>query len=373
MSIFSHRHIVHETYQIIYSLYRFLHSNKLTITLLIYPGCKLPNYGPHESRIIMEHIKALKENQWIEECKGPWGSLIVLASKPHQEHVNDIKDFVWRVCVLYMALNAITKPFTYPIPQCDNAVSSLGIINFGDRILFISLDAKQGYHQIRVKETDKEKLAFFAPDGVKYTYTVMPFGPTNVPAYYTYMMHQLEKEWDKLFLQLLRKEGTQDVAILIESIVKITIDTKRLTIGSKIIIDDILAFGNMMKYLLKYVHCICNVFKKYRVNFQLKKCDLLKDQVEYVGHDLTSDGNCPTQSKFDLISNWELPMHGPSLHSFIGLVNFYHKYIPFFEITLKPLQTLERKYRRKPILKEEWSDKLIELFNNLKELVTDSP
>ena len=293
----------------------------------------------------MEHIDALKENKWIEECKGPWGSLIVLAPKPHQEHVEDIKDFVWRMCVSYRALNAITKPFTYPIPRCDNAVSSLGIIGFGDKILFISLDAKQGYHQIRVKTSDKEKLAFFAPDGVKYTYTVMPFGPTNAPAYYTYMMHQLQKEWDNLFLKLLKEDTQQDQEILIESLQNITIKGKKLIIGSKIIIDDILAFGNIMKYLLQYTHCICTVFKKYRVSFQLKKCEFLKERVEYVGHDLTSSGNCPAQSKFDLINNWELPKHGPSLHSFIGLINFYHKYIPFFEITLKPLRVLERRFR----------------------------
>ena len=84
--------------------------------------CKLPNYGPHESRIIMEHIEALLKKDWIEECHGPWGSLIVLAPKPHQEHVDDINDFVWRMCVSYRAINAVTRPFTYPIPRCDNAI-----------------------------------------------------------------------------------------------------------------------------------------------------------------------------------------------------------------------------------------------------------
>jgi len=42
-------------------------------------------------------------------CFGPWGSSIVLAAKPHQEHVIDIKDFVWRMCVSYRKLNSVTK------------------------------------------------------------------------------------------------------------------------------------------------------------------------------------------------------------------------------------------------------------------------
>ena len=47
------------------------------------------------------------------------------------------------------------------------------------RLYFISLDNKTGYHQISVRFADQEKLAFFAPDNKKYTFTVMPFGPRN--------------------------------------------------------------------------------------------------------------------------------------------------------------------------------------------------
>ena len=92
-----------------------------------------------------------------------------------------------------------------------------------------------------------------------------------------------------------------------------------------------------------------------------------------MGHDLTSSGNCPAQSKFDLIKNWPLQSWGPSLHSFIGLLNFYHNYVPYFEITLKPLRTLERQYRRKEIPKEAWTYELASLFHDLKQLILDSP
>ena len=162
--------------------------------------CRKPQYGPHESKIIMNNIQTLLDNNWIKECGGPWGSMIVLAPKPHQEHVTDIKDFVWRMCVSYRQLNSITKPFEYPIPRCDDAVDSL-VTCIGNQIHFISLDAKQGYHQVQVKHSDKEKLAFFSPNNKKYTFTVMPFGPTNAPAFYTAMMHDFQLDWEKLFLE----------------------------------------------------------------------------------------------------------------------------------------------------------------------------
>ena len=88
--------------------------------------CKKPSYGLFESKVIMEQVGQLKSNKWIRRCGGPWGSMIVLAQKPHQEHITAIKDFVWRMCVSYRKLNAVTKPFQFPIPRCDDAVIGLG-------------------------------------------------------------------------------------------------------------------------------------------------------------------------------------------------------------------------------------------------------
>ena len=55
----------------------------------------------------------------------------------------------------------------------------------------ITMDAKQGYHQISLRKYDVEKLAFFAPDNKKYAFTVMPFGPVNAPTFYTCIIDNL--------------------------------------------------------------------------------------------------------------------------------------------------------------------------------------
>ena len=70
--------------------------------------CKPPNYRPNEWEIIMKHIKAVLTNKWLRECSGgAYGAPIVLAPKPHQEDVENISDFIWRMCVSYRALNKI--------------------------------------------------------------------------------------------------------------------------------------------------------------------------------------------------------------------------------------------------------------------------
>ena len=94
----------------------------------------------------MEQVQKLLVNGWVKRCKGPWGSLIVIAAKPYQEHVTDINDFIWRVCVSYRKLNGVTKPFQYPIPRCNDAVT---LINVGEHhIWIITLDAHQEYPQV---------------------------------------------------------------------------------------------------------------------------------------------------------------------------------------------------------------------------------
>ena len=65
----------------------------------------------------------------------------------------------------------------------------------------ITVDAKEGYHQVTVQECNVEKLAFFAPDHKKYAFKVIPFGPVNAPAFYSCMMGNFEVEWDTLFFE----------------------------------------------------------------------------------------------------------------------------------------------------------------------------
>jgi len=228
--------------------------------------CKKPNYGPYEAEIIMKQIRALLGNDWIELCFGPWGRAIVLAAKPHQEHIENIEDFIWRMCASYRKLNSVTKPFQYPIPQCDDAISIMVV--GANCIWIITVDARQGYHQVSVRKIDREKLAFFAPDYKKYTFKVMPFGPTNAPPFYTCMMHQLRDEWEILFIIKIRAMtsiGGED--IIVSETDEITIGGITLYHGSRVIIDDILLWASNLQVVLVYFECVCEVFQKYRVSF----------------------------------------------------------------------------------------------------------
>ena len=102
-----------------------------------------------------------------------------------------------------------------------------------------------------------------------------------------------------------------------------------------------LIYSNHVPSLLHYLSCVIQVFTNCRLSFKPTKCDFFKERVEFDDTDLTTYGNCPAVSKFNLIQHWPLPPNVISLLSFIGLYGFYSQYCPWFEKNIKPLRKLE--------------------------------
>lgn len=111
--------------------------------------------------ILDAEINKLKTEGLIEESVSPWSSPLVLVQK---------KDKTWRLCVDYRRLNAQTIKDAYPIPRIAEDLDALSGSSW-----FTSLDLNMAYHQIPMRDSDKEKTAFGTPRGGLYQYTVMPF------------------------------------------------------------------------------------------------------------------------------------------------------------------------------------------------------
>jgi hypothetical protein len=152
-------------------------------------------YGPKELPIMQKAIAGLEQVGQIRQIhNGRWLFKCVLAAKPYHEHISNINEFVWRFCVNYQPLNSATRIIAYPIPHCDSAV----FVEFGNAQFLWLFDAPSGYHQLAVERASQEKLAFQGPGAIKWTYTVMPFGPTNGPATFISMIYDLDSQWKAL-------------------------------------------------------------------------------------------------------------------------------------------------------------------------------
>ncbi len=111
--------------------------------------------------------------------------------------MRDIDKFIWRFCVNYIPLNSVTRIISYTIPHCDSAINE----DFSQGSIFWLWDAPLGYHQLAVAKASQEKLAFQGPNAIKWTYTVMPFQPTNGPATFINFIDDVDSQWKTLAQQ----------------------------------------------------------------------------------------------------------------------------------------------------------------------------
>jgi hypothetical protein len=230
------------------------------------------------------HICQIHDGRWLFKA--------VLAPKPHQEHFENIGDFVWRFCVNYVPLNSVTCIIAYPIPRCDSTVFN----EFGNGWWLWLFDTPSGYHQLTVAESSQEKLAFQGPDAIKWTYTVMPFGFIN-------FIHDVDSQWKTL--------ATSSGIFIDEQT------------NTRIIVDDIVSHGLNLSTSLKYMECQLRVCQAYRLSLSLKKSFIFPKRFEFVGNDVCPEGNCPGQSKHQLLTTWPQPELVRDIAKFIGFVQFY--------------------------------------------------
>ncbi len=152
-------------------------------------------YGELEIKYMRKCIEALAKVGHIRQITdGSWLFKALLAPKHHQEHIKNIDDFIWRFCVNYIPLNGVTRVIAYPIPRCNTAV----FIEFSMGRFIWMFGTPMGYHQLAVALASQEKLAFQGVDAIKWTYTVMPFGPTNGPATFVNFIYNINSVWKKL-------------------------------------------------------------------------------------------------------------------------------------------------------------------------------
>ena len=293
--------------------------------------CKVPRYGPHESKVITQLVDALEDKALVEDDDGPWGALVVLAAKANQEHV-PWDQYIWRLCVSYRRLNQVTRPYAFPMRRCDDAVADVG----PKARFYISVDLDSGFWQVVVEKASRPKLAFFTPKGKK-RWTVMPMGALNSTPIFVAMTTDFQAEWD----QLARDRGIDPRKVRSVRTGSATPPDLTEAYGSEVIVDDMLWYAEDVDTLFAYFRCALDVLLKYRVTIRLKKCQWLPPTIEFVGIQLGPNGNSPAQSKFPAFAKLPPPNTFGDLRILIGMFGFYQEYIPLFQTRIAPWRKLQ--------------------------------
>jgi hypothetical protein len=121
------------------------------------PGTKIPNrplrrYPPVEQAEIEKQVQEMLDQGLVEPSTSPNGAPVLLVRKP---------DGTWRFCIDYRALNTVTIKQGYPLPRIDDLLDKIQGSQY-----FSSMDLLQGFYQLPLVESDKEKKQPLKPTSV---------------------------------------------------------------------------------------------------------------------------------------------------------------------------------------------------------------
>lgn len=286
------------------------------------PVCHpLIRMSPRELDILKKHLADLNNKEFIEPSISPWGANIVFAHK---------KDGEIRVCYDYRPVNKQSVKNKYPLPRTDELFDRLRGAKY-----FTKLDLRSGYHQIRVAPEDVPKTAFRTRYG-SFQFRVLPFGLTNAPATFQALMNSVFADY------------LDDFII--------------------VYLDDILIYSKTKEQHERHVRLALDRLRQHKLYAKASKCEFMKETISFLGHTLTPDGIRVDDSKIAVIKQWPQPKNIHALRSFIGLANYYRRFVRDFSKLAAPLTGLLRK--DVPYL---WTTEHQQAFDKLKTALSSTP
>ncbi|EYC17459.1 hypothetical protein Y032_0030g2061 [Ancylostoma ceylanicum] len=246
---------------------------------------------------VNEMLMDLKKRNIIEESTSPWASPIVLVAK---------KDGSLRLCVDYREVNKVTKKDSYPIPSIDVILQ-----NLKGKKWFSPLDLASGYWQIPLTKRAKEISAFTTTSGL-YQFRVLPFGLTAAPAVFQRFM-------EKVLGELIGPE----VAVYIDDIIIATETLERHT---------------------EVLGAVLDAFQRANLKIKPQKCRLVEPAIQFLGHIVDKDGVRTDPEKIEKIKNYPRPSNLAQLRTFLGMAEYYQKFVLRFAEIAKPLYALGSHY-----------------------------
>ena len=107
-------------------------------------------------------------------------------------------------------------------------------------------------------------------------------------------------------------------------------------------IDDILVTGTDDDSHLQNLSIVLDRLQRHDIRMKKAKCQFMAKSVEYLGHLIDAEGLHTFTAKVDAIVQASSPRNLQEL-SFLGLLNYYGKFLPNMATILHPLNSLLQK------------------------------
>ncbi|XP_021616670.1 uncharacterized protein LOC110617986 [Manihot esculenta] len=239
---------------------------------------------------LRRQLRELLDAGYIQPSKAPYGAPVVFQKK---------KDGSLRMCIDYRALNKVTVKNKYPIPLIADLFDQLGEARW-----FSKLDLRSEYYQVRIAEGDEPKTACVTRYG-SYELRVMPFGLTNAPATFCTLMNKVFQSFLDRFVV--------------------------------VYLDDIVVYSRTLEEHARHLKQVFKVLRDNELYVKKEKRSFAQQEIPFLGHIVGHGKIRMDESKIRAILDWEPPKKVPELRSFLGLVNYYRRFIKGYSTIAAPL------------------------------------
>ena len=108
-------------------------------------------------------------------------------------------------------------------------------------------------------------------------------------------------------------------------------------------LEDVVILSKMAEQLLKHIQIVLTRLKQAKLCLKKSKCLFFKQELHHLGQLLTTKGIKPQSKKVKAISKIKLPKNQKGVREFLGMVDYYMKFINRFADTARPMTKLTRK------------------------------
>ena len=253
-----------------------------------------------EREEMREFVKEQLRKGYIRLSKSPQTAPVFFVEK---------KDSKKRMVQDYRYLNEWMVKNNYPLPLISDILE-----NIGSKKLFTKMNLRWGYNNIRIKEGDEWKAAFTMLEG-SFELTVMFFGLTNSPATFQVMMNKLLRDF--------------------------------INIGKvAVFIDDVIVGMEMEE---GHDELVVEVIKRLEENDLYVKPETCKwkvREVDFLGVVIGPEGIKMEKGKVKGVLEWPTPKCVKDIQKFLGLANYYCRFIEGFATVARPLHDLVKKDKK---------------------------
>ena len=270
------------------------------------PGSDPPHRPPirlsfPEQAELRKQLRALIEHGYIQPSTSPYAAPVFFVAKA---------DGSLRLVVDWRGLNAITVKNRVHLPNLDELFDLLN-----KATVFSKLDLQSGFYQLPVSPQDVPKTAIVTKFG-NYEWKVMAMGLSNAPAAFQTLMHSVLQPYLGKFVT--------------------------------VFIDDILIFSTTAEEHLHHLRLILEQLSLHTLFAKPTKCELFATTITFLGHTFCNGTIAVDAEKTSAVRDWPTPASVVDVRRFVGLANFFRRFVPHFASLAAPLNDLLRSDAPRP-------------------------